>query len=68
MSAIYVTLQVSLEDREARRGGVKCRIAFTRPCTFRTTLPSAVAMQTAPGAGWAPGSCAIGSEASALAF
>ncbi len=23
MSAMYVTLQVSLEDREARRGGVK---------------------------------------------
>lgn len=37
MSAMYVTRQATLEDREARRGGVKRRIAFTRPYTFRTT-------------------------------
>lgn len=51
MSAMYVTLQVTLEDREARRGAVKRKIAFTRPYTFRTTLSNAVPMQTGPWTG-----------------
>ncbi|PTA72710.1 MULTISPECIES: hypothetical protein [unclassified Stenotrophomonas] len=55
MSAMYVTLQVSLKNREARRGGGKRRIAFTRPYTFRTTLSSAVAMQAAPWGGLGAG-------------
>ncbi len=48
MSAMYVKLQVTLEDREVRNGKVRTRVAFTRPYSFRATLAQPVPNQTGP--------------------
>lgn len=48
MSALYVKLQVTLEDRVVRNGTVKTKVAFTRPYTFRSTLAAPVWGQTTP--------------------